>query len=89
MKLISFPEQTHIIAENQPEYLPMPAYVSEDGEVVCCWKLSITERLILFFKGKIWHHILTFNHPLQPQRLEVANPFGLYQRTKEEVDKLS
>ena len=75
MKLIEFPEQNVVIAKNQPEYLPMPAYKTKDGRVICCWKLSIKERLRLLFSGKLWHHILTFNYPLQPQALDLQYPF--------------
>ena len=77
MKLISFPEQTTVIAKDQPEYLPLPAYRcpnSGSGQIVCCWKLSFFERLSLLFTGKIWHQVLTFNKPLQPQKLTTKKP---------------
>lgn len=77
MKLINFPEQNQVIAEDQLEYLPMPAHVTSDeqGRVVCCWKLTMKERIKLLFTGKLWHHILTFNRGVQPQLLEVNTPF--------------
>lgn len=78
MKLIKFPEVNTIYAENQPEYLPLPAYKKPDdpqGEIICCWNLSFKERIKLLFAGKIWHLVLTFNKPLQPQLLMVNNPF--------------
>lgn len=77
MKLIEFPEQTTIIAKNQPQYLPMPAWINvnrSDTPTVCCWKLSIRERLKVLISGKLWHTILTFRQPMQPQRLEVDKP---------------
>jgi hypothetical protein len=77
MILIEFPEQTNIIAKDQPEYLPMPAYIcpnQSEGRIICCWKLSIVERIKLLFRGKIWHHILTFRNPAQPQLLEINKP---------------
>lgn len=77
MKLIEFPEQTVVIAKDQPEYLPLPAYRYHNdpsGRIVCCWKLSWLERLKLLFTGKLWHQVLTFNHPLQPQLLETEKP---------------
>ena len=84
MKLIEFKEQTNIIAKDQPEYIPMPAYIWEEtvntshsGKITCCWKLSLIERLKLLFTGVIWHDVLTFFEPLQPQRLSVKKPkFG-------------
>ncbi len=77
MKLIEFPEQTVIIAKDQPQYLPLPAYVdmkNPEGRVICCWRLSLKERIILLFKGIIWHHILAFHCPLQPQLLSLDKP---------------
>lgn len=77
MHLIEFPEQTVIIAKDQPEYLPLPAHRFEHdstGRIACCWKLSLKERLKVLFTGVIWHEILTFNEPLQPQLLTVSKP---------------
>jgi hypothetical protein len=80
MKLIEFPEQTTIIAKDQPPYLPLPAYqvpLSPEGQIICCWKLSLLERLKVLFKGKIWHSVLTFQNPLQPQLLSANKPFSI------------
>lgn len=77
MNLIPFPEQTVVIAKAQPKYLPLPAYrFSNDpqGRIVCCWALTWRERLILLLTGKVWHQVLTFNQPLQPQLLTVDKP---------------
>ncbi len=74
MKLIGFKGQNVIIAEHQPEYIPMPAYVDPNGEVVCCWQLSVKERIKLLFTGVIWHSILTCNTNLQPQLLRLERP---------------
>lgn len=81
MKLIEFPEQTHVIAKNQPQYNPMPAWIEEydsqggEGRIICCWQLTIKERIKLLFSGKLWHHILTFQNPVQPQLLQLDSPF--------------
>lgn len=77
MDLVEFPEQTLVIAKNQPQYRPLPAYrkpQDPEGRVICCWSLTWRERLRLLFTGRIWHHILTFNGPLQPQLLELDKP---------------
>lgn len=77
MKLIEFPEQTIVIAKDQPEYLPLPAWCmpnDPEGRIVCCWKLTDAERQRVLETGEIWHHILTFNQPLQPQLLSVDKP---------------
>lgn len=76
MQLIEFPEQTVVYAKDQPEYNPLPAHQTgnDQGEIICCWKLSWRERMRLLITGHVWHHILTFNLPLQPQRLQVEKP---------------
>lgn len=74
MRLIEFPGQTHIIAKNQPQYLPMPAHVSDQGVVTVCWSLTWRERARLLLTGQLWHQILTFSQPVQPQKLLAARP---------------
>jgi hypothetical protein len=76
MKLVEFPEMTAVIAKDQPQYMPMPAHVgrSNEGRVTFCWSLSWRERWSLFFSGVLWHQVLTFRRPLQPQLLLVDKP---------------
>lgn len=75
MKLVDFPERNVVYAAKQtPLYLPLPAYRAFDGRVTCCWGLSWRERLRVLFTGRIWHQVLTFNDPLQPQLLLTNKP---------------
>ena len=78
MRLIEFPEQTIVIAKNQSEYLPLPAHqfydIPDQGRIACCWRLTLKERVKLLFTGKLWHQVLTFGKPLQPQLLSVDKP---------------
>jgi hypothetical protein len=77
MKPIEFPEQTTTIAKDQPEYVPLPAHIfpnDQHGRIACCWKLTWRERLAVLYTGKLWHQILTFSKPLQPQLLTVERP---------------
>jgi hypothetical protein len=77
MELQQFKETNTIYAENQPEYIPLPAYKVPDdpqGRIICSWKLTWKERFKLLWKGIIWHQILTFNKSLQPQLLTVDKP---------------
>ena len=77
MKLIEFPEQTVVIAKDQPQYNPLPAYKYPDdpqGRIACCWSLTWRERFKVLFSGLLWHQVLTFNQPLQPQLLTVEKP---------------
>jgi hypothetical protein len=77
MNLVEFPEQTIVIAKDQPQYRPMPAHQyahDAPGRIVCCWQLTWRERLVVLFLGRIWHQVLTFNQALQPQLLMVDKP---------------
>jgi len=77
MKPIPFDEQNVVFAENQPEYLPLPAFRTSEGEVVTCWELSDEEKEQVAKTGRVWHHVLTFNQPLQPLFLQADNPFEI------------
>jgi hypothetical protein len=70
-----FPEQNTVYAKDQPQYLPLPAFRSEDGTVVSCWRLTWREALRLLFTRRLWLLQLTFNMPLQPQCPQVEYPF--------------
>ena len=69
MKIIKFTEHNATFAKNQPPYLPLPAYRTDDGQVISCWGLSFRERLRVLLKGRVYLKLLTFNQPLQPQRI--------------------
>lgn len=66
-------EANTVFAENQDEYLPLPAYF--DGDVVTsCWRLSFVERIKVLFRGRVFLQVLTFGTPLQPIKMSVDNP---------------
>lgn len=74
MKAINFPEANAVFAKNQSEYLQLPAHRSGDGVVTTCYELTLKERFAILFGGKVWLQLLTFNKPLQPQRMTVEKP---------------
>lgn len=77
MHLIEFPEHTTVIARDQKQYDPMPAHIDHAdpmGRVTCCWQLTFFERVYLLFTGHLWHTIMTFRGPVQPQSLRVTKP---------------
>jgi len=74
MDIATFPEQTAVFAKDQPQYRQLPAHVSKDGKVTCCWNLTWRERVMVLFTGKVWHQVLTFHSPLQPQKLSAEKP---------------
>lgn len=69
MKPIKFKHQNVTYAENQPEYLPLPALKFEDGTVISCWKMSLSDRIRVLFSGKVWLSLSSFNTPLTPSML--------------------
>ncbi len=77
MTPIKFPEVNVTYAENQPQYLPLPALRLDDehGTVVSCWKMGFWERFRVLFTGKIWLTLSAFGRPLTPSRLSTECPF--------------
>lgn len=63
-----------VYAKHQPEYEPLPASRSLDGEVVTCWKLNWRSRLAVLFGANFYITLLTFNKPLTPLRVSVEKP---------------
>jgi hypothetical protein len=75
MKAIEFPEANAIFAKNQDAYLQLPAYKAPDGIVTSCYQLTWKERLQVLFGAKVFLSLMTFNKPLQPQKLYVSRRF--------------
>ena len=68
MKPIEFPEKNAVFAENQPEYLPLPAHIVNERErrVITCWELNPLEIDSICKTRKVWLAQMTFGQPLQP-----------------------
>lgn len=80
MKPTPFKEQNIIFAKDQPQYIPLPAFIDRNdkrGQVVFCMSLSLKERLKLLFTGKLWCSLLMFRdkngfvNPLTPSYFTV------------------
>ena len=67
-------EHEMMFAKDQPEYQPLPAIRTTDGQVITHWRLSFRERLRVLFTGSLFLRQLTFNEPLQPQSPSVIEP---------------
>lgn len=61
-----------VYAENQPEYNKLPVIRNQDGVVLSRWRLSQLERNAITDGADVYLYVHTFNHPLQPVRLEVG-----------------
>ena len=60
-----------LFAKDQPQYQTLPAYKYKDN-VISCWKLSWKERLRIFFGGRIFVSLKTWNKPLTPSYLSTS-----------------
>ena len=77
MKPIYFEDCNCNFALGQDEYLTLPAHRDDDGIVTSCWKPTFMERLQMFVSGKVFIQIMTFNKPLQPQKISSYNPIKI------------
>ncbi len=77
MKPSKFPQANASFGEGQPHVEPLPAFFgqSPEGEVISCWGMTWRERLRVIFTGRVWVVVQTFNNPLQPMILDVAEQF--------------
>jgi hypothetical protein len=66
MRPIEFEQMTHRLAEDQPEYQPLPCHISADGTITSCWELTDEEALTLATTKKLWLQTMTFRQPMQP-----------------------
>jgi hypothetical protein len=57
-------------AANQPEYVALPAVVSNDREGCISWR----ERIIILLRGDLYIQVLTFHQLLQPIKPSVDEP---------------
>lgn len=77
MEAIEFPEQTLVLAKDQPEYTPLPVHISDDNTkaMTCCMKLSPEELEEMNRTGVLWLTQLTFGQHFHPIRMSTINPF--------------
>lgn len=55
-----------VYGEGQPEYKPLPAHKTKEGQAIFCFELDEAERKKIAETGELWVSLLTFNQPLQP-----------------------
>ena len=74
MKPVDFEGSNVVFAKDQPEYLPLPACKIEgqEGEVISIWKPTFQERIKILFGKNIAISLWTFNKPLTPMRIFLA-----------------
>lgn len=64
----------HTYGMSKPEYqrLHVVKYKSRQGIVVACFGMTWKERFRMFFSGKVWLSVMTFDHKLQPIQLSAT-----------------
>lgn len=78
MQAVEFPQQTHILAKDQPQYIPLPVHIDQTAPEIpmtCCFELSDDEVEEIVRTKKIWHNQWTFGQPFQPIRMTTKSPF--------------
>jgi hypothetical protein len=75
---IEFPQQTDVLAKDQPQYQPLPVHVGsrENGfPMTACFELTDAEIAEMIATRKLWYTQTTFGRPFQPVYLSTHNPF--------------
>ena len=84
MKPIEFKGSNALVAKNQKQYQPLPAFMDTNdasGIVVSCWKMNFREWLLVIFTGRVYVQSMTFRKPLQPLLLTVKSPLVFINET--------
>lgn len=86
MKAIEFPQQTTILAKDQPEYANLPVFISPDSErqMISCHELDDEELELINKTKRIWQSQLTFGQHYHPTWLAVKNPFDVHGSSMQE-----
>lgn len=68
MTPIKLPQSNQTLAEDQPEYQPLPIvrFPSKEGYTMHCWEANEEEKAEFAKTGRLYISQMTFNQPLQP-----------------------
>lgn len=66
MKPVEFIGHNVVFGAGQPEYQPLPALRTPDGQVITCWEFTDEEVERIVENKRLYFQQLTFNAPLQP-----------------------
>ena len=81
MEPVEFEQQNTVYAKDQPEFLPLPAYVNAE-ETISCWKLTPDEIKKISETGILWLRQVNFGRPLQAQAPTVDTPWPTTEELK-------
>jgi len=74
MKPIDFPERTVMVAENQDEYLTLPAF-QDEIDTISRWQFTWRERVLILFGAGLWIRQRNRKRAVQPLLPQVNTPF--------------
>lgn len=66
MTPVKFKHSNIVYGEDKPEYNPLIAHKSEDGDVTTCWSITDEELKTINKTKRIFFVVKTFNNPIQP-----------------------
>jgi hypothetical protein len=69
-----YEDYERVYAKDQPEYNPLRTLRSPSGNVISRWSLTAEQRLMIAAGEDIFLELMTFNQPLQPILLYLADP---------------
>ena len=69
-----YEDHERVYAKDQPEYIPLRTLRSPTGNVISRWRLTPEQRLMVAAGEDIFLELATFNQPLQPILLYLADP---------------
>lgn len=68
-------EQINVrIAENQEEYITLPAHKTDDGRVVCCFHVTPDQIADMARTGRLWIQLFAQGH-INPFTIHTKSPF--------------
>ena len=74
MKAVEFTEQNIVLGANQPQYIPLHAYISPLSDMTVCFELDEDEVKQLQEDQRIFIRRLTFGHRAQPMFCTTRKP---------------
>lgn len=73
MKPEFFKGHNIVLGKDQPEYLPLPAMVDKDGNMLTEWSFDEAERAAIARGEHLKISVMTFNKPFQPTQPYLAS----------------
>lgn len=69
----TFTQAQNLLAENQPEFLLLPAHQA-DGVTTTCYEVTTEDIARMILAHRIWVQVQNGRDPIHPQRLSIECP---------------